>query len=250
MAGRGVYWVRTLRYVLRGKSFAFIIKPYDVLNVMGHARDSGTGTGDARPLLTFNLGQVASQVGRGSRRPPCRVLLPDVLLLSYMLLLLLLRCFWPTVLAAVLILLLLLKLVVVVLLLLLLLQLLLRKLLILVVVLLLVLLLLVLLLLRCLLCRVLCVLRIRRVLRVRRVRIAVRSGGVIPSVRVAIRASGRVVPSVRVRRRRCIRPVALRGRGQAAWTHAAGRVVSRGGVVPSGQARRAAAAAAAAAARA
>ena len=209
------------------------------------ARDNGTG--EARPLFAFNVGQV----GLGSRCPPCRILLPDVLLLRYVLLLL--RCLWPIAPAAVLILLLLLlKLleVVVMLLLLLLLLLLLRILLIVVVVLLLVLLLLVLLLMRRLLCRVL---RVLRILRVRRVRIAVRGRGVIPSVRVGVRVSGRVVSSVRVPGRRAchpIRPVALRECGQAARAHAAGRVVPRGGVVPSGQACRAAAAAAAATARA
>ena len=213
------------------------------------ARDNGTG--EARPLFAFNVGQV----GLGSRCPPCRILLPDVLLLRYVLLLL--RCLWPIAPAAVLILLLLLKLleVVVMLLLLLLLLLLLRILLIVVVVLLLVLLLMVLLLLRRVLrvLRLLRVLYIRRKLRVRRMRIAVRGGGVrrvggvILSVRVSVRVSGRVVSSVQVGRRRARRPicpVALRGCGQAARTHAAGRVVSRGGVATGGQSAATAAAAA------
>ena len=214
------------------------------------ARDNGTG--EARPLFAFNVGQM----GLGSRCPPCRILLPDVLLLRYVLLLL--RCLWPIAPAAVLILLLLLlKLleVVVMLLLLLLLLLLLRILLIVVVVLLLVLLLMVLLLLRRVLrvLRLLRVLYIRRKLRVRRMRIAVRGGGVrrvggvILSVRVSVRVSGRVVSSVQVGRRRARRPicpVALRGCGQAARTHAAGRVVSRGGVATGGQSAATAAAAA------
>ena len=74
---------------------------YDVLsNVMRLARERHR---DRRGVATLRLHCGPSDLPRtcqvvwGSRRPPCRILLPDVpLLLSYVLLLRRRRCVWPT----------------------------------------------------------------------------------------------------------------------------------------------------------